>query len=304
MSTEYDATLGGQSEALKNSFRTVMKRRGYKFGDFSRSVLHKYIGKDAYTFGDISRKTFAHVTGLLGKLGLSRSNSVNQEPATPAPTPATPAALTRETSTSATAVAAADPDERLLQPVFHAPGDKLSLEEIWGSFFVQVHTEAKAALAARWITIDDLAEPFIYVGLPAVALVDTLTRSLGAPHGSIVLACGMPITKLNSPPELYGLLDLLVTARSLMAGEAIWASTSPTSAAWLAHLKHRVLMTHSVLEIPPLAGATQAQQLHINRVTAQIQAVALGVSQLYFFKQNFQDILESLLEWAADNAVE
>ena len=39
--------------------------------------------------------------------------------------------------------------------------------------------------------------------------------------------------------------------------------------------------------------------MHVAHVAAAIQAVALGVTQLAFFKQNFADILENIEGWVA-----
>ena len=59
---------------------------------------------------------------------------------------------------------------------YEAPGES-TVNQVWEAFFSQMMTSMDSALCEGWIVPDDLSEPFIQLGMPALAIVEIALRS-------------------------------------------------------------------------------------------------------------------------------
>ena len=103
--------------------------------------------------------------------------------------------------------------------------------EIWGVFFEQtLHAAVRAYHAQQFITRDELEmqEPFLFIGIPAVALMETVIRSLRDPEG-LVFVDGRRVNAETCPEGFRQLFELLVetksrlnAVRALEEHETVW----------------------------------------------------------------------------------
>jgi len=54
---------------------------------------------------------------------------------------------------------------------YEAPGDS-DVNNVWEAFFNTMMTSLDAALCEGWIVSDDFSEPFIQLGMPAIAIIE------------------------------------------------------------------------------------------------------------------------------------
>jgi hypothetical protein len=59
---------------------------------------------------------------------------------------------------------------------YAAPGEG-TINHVWEAFFNQMMTSMDSALCDGWIVQDDLSEPFIQLGMPALAIVEIALQS-------------------------------------------------------------------------------------------------------------------------------
>ena len=59
---------------------------------------------------------------------------------------------------------------------YEAPGEG-TINQVWEAFFNQMMTSMDSALCDGWIVQDDLSEPFIQLGMPALAIVEIALQS-------------------------------------------------------------------------------------------------------------------------------
>lgn len=104
----------------------------------------------------------------------------------------------------------AEPPNVPLAPAVHIPE-----REIWGLFFEQtLHAGVAAYITQRYITEDDLAmqEPYLFIGLPSVALFNTVLRSASDPDG-LVFIDGRRVTADTCVENFQTMFDLLMETK-------------------------------------------------------------------------------------------
>ena len=80
--------------------------------------------------------------------------------------------------------------------------DKLRETVIWDSFFVIAYELSMRCLSLGVLVVDDFVElePFLFIGLPSLVLVEAVHRSMD--HEGFILATGTVVTAENCPDEV------------------------------------------------------------------------------------------------------
>ena len=117
------------------------------------------------------------------------------------------------------------------RPVHLSPPAYIEEREIWGVFFEQaLRVGVNAYRSQEFISTDDLElqEPYLFIGIPALALYSLIIRSLPDPDGLIFID-GRRVTDQTCPESfhmLFGLLietkQRLVTITSMSQDEENW----------------------------------------------------------------------------------
>lgn len=253
---------------------------GYVFGDVSRSTLRRLsasmdgidwkaasgreVGSEGYVFGDITRAgchTFS--TGLNWQSASGRTSG-----------PST--------------YQFGDVTRSLVSLVWSCARDNSEkfdggINEVWTSFFLQCEECGKAALASGLISFEDVAaqEPYLFLGLPGLCILECVLRSLPpkASPNALVLADGREISPDSVPvgdgaPELF---------------------------AALLHAKHAVVEAKldgdrvNRLRIAVLrAEGDEGGEVEVSRLASVFQQIATDISQLPFYRMQFLSVLEEL----------
>jgi hypothetical protein len=140
------------------------------------------------------------------------------------------------------------------------------------------------ALYIGMLSMDEVEEeaPFLYLGLPGITLLECVLRSLSV--DGMQLAVGDVVTAANCPPEHMGLLQ---------AGQKLkemWLER-PLSKTEKYTLQCVTLFAGSK-DLPPLED--EKLQTHINRMSSILQSLSIQISQLPFYKKQFNSILSLL----------
>jgi hypothetical protein len=249
-------------------------KESYEFGDISKAVFGRagtavsngvaaFTGKEHYQFGDISR------TIVTGVAGMSTSF------------------FARHRADRQGAQQSLDESKDTLLVVS-------SVEEIWKNFFGACFDDGAAALTSGELNPEDVLdrEVFFFIGLPARTLLGTCLRSLGRADDSFVLSSGAIVRREGVPQELLPLFTALAMVRAELS-----SVPQPLASEEVAFLQHETLFGFEQQERPNpqrelLSGPSRVGELH--RVAGALQAIATQVTQLAFYKQNFDEILTEL----------
>ncbi|KAI6651724.1 hypothetical protein LOD99_4972 [Oopsacas minuta] len=296
----------------------------YKFGDLTKTTLwglkegvHLYTGKDEYEFGDVARKTTKHLSYLAG-LVQSNQNEDDQEVSQSElseenlNTPNSPEVInksnpepvedrnklvdnlqdgTASNSDVMNIFSRAFWSPRIQHTVIFTPSEEINPDVIWDSFFDRAYELANQCLQLTVLNMDDFVceEPFLYMGLPSLILIEVVHRSLDCTDG-FILSTGMKLTGDNCPEKHMLLFACMQASRGRL--KLLQLNTNE-----LAVMKLRLLFAgDDSKEVPlELTESIGIERLSaINAVVAEVTSVAIHLTQEVIFKQKFRAIFESI----------
>ncbi|XP_062511118.1 uncharacterized protein LOC134187022 isoform X2 [Corticium candelabrum] len=290
---------------------------------WAKKLVRRYTGKEDYEFGDITTETLRRVGGAIGwlvekaeKAACSNENSVttpsslasvnasearrpncetsstvpNVEPSAPvqddveafasAPTLA-------DVSFPPAAMSCTQPDDFVSRHVHKATG-AVDVELIWDSLLNRAFFIGKQYLSSGHLTKDDFlsCEPFLYLGLPAVTLFEAAARSVG--YRGIVIATGLEIDESTCPHEHKAVYTAIATIRDFVQALSLRQSEFG--------IVQRTLLFNSdpTKEIHDRDTLDEERKKEINRLVSQVNSIASGVTQMAFFKEHFNGIIQRL----------
>lgn len=212
-----------------------------------------------------------HEDWAMFELAFRDERENNSAPSAPPPVPAPSALLAYNTRQSEVAT------------------KPLDMERAWSSFFNRCYEMGDHVLYIGMLSLEEVEEeaPFLYLGLPGITLLECVIRSLNVE--GMQLAVGDIVTAKNCPSEY---MDLLLAGEKL---KSMWRER-PLSKAEKYTLQCVTLFAGSK-DVPSVEDANL--QTHINRMSAILQSLSIQISQLPFYKKQFNSIL-SLLSTRAD----
>ncbi|KAJ1486192.1 hypothetical protein T484DRAFT_1943949 [Baffinella frigidus] len=160
--------------------------------------------------------------------------------------------------------------------------------DVWEAFFSHMFTSVDTALIEGWITKEDIAEPFLMLGMPAAAAMELVL--LSAPKGS-----GVTLTsRLHLTPEDM-VAPAFVDARPLFqevaeAAQALKAAGLPTDGEKV--FLRRSAMCASAKEVPH--SIPDARRRVLNLILARVQGIAIKVTQQKFYKDQSEAIIQEM----------
>ena len=293
----------------------------YKFGDLTKVTLsglkggaQMYTGKEDYAFGDVTKKTVDHVSYLTGLAKSSENDSIEvsqgqiseedlDTPSPPKVKSETEFAQDRnklvdslqEGSASSTDLmqvfSRAFWSPRIQHTVVFTPAEIIETGVIWDSFFDRAYELSNQCLQLNVLIMDDFVceEPFLYMGLPSLIVIEVVHRSLDCTDG-FILSTGMKLTADNCP-EKHRLLYACMQASKARL-EQLQLNTSE-----LAVMKLRLLFAGDESKEVPFElreGISEARLSAINAVVAEITSVAIHLTQEEVFKKKFRAIFETI----------
>jgi len=259
----------------EGEFTKVESPRPYQFGDVLIKPSLKCLGvleksNDNYQFGDILIRPLLRYVGFIPQLPnlqlddsifreyIARQNDINNQNMS-------------EMIATNSVIPHAHIDER----------------EIWGIFFVQVHDAGLWACDTNLVPIDDIEafEPYLFIGLPALALFNTVARSLVDPAG-LVLKDTRRVLDSNCPPNFRQLFELLLTTKGLLN------EITPLDANDKSWIRQLLIFSDSDRIIP--SGITEDRRVELCRALSHLVSVCSQLTQQPYFKENFLDVLNHI----------
>ena len=180
---------------------------------------------------------------------------------------------------------------RILHTEIFTPSQEIDVKLIWDSFFDRAYEISNQCLQLNVLTMDDFVseEPFLYLGLPSLTLIEAAHRSIDTP-GRIVLSTGMQLTQDNCPPKYKLLYLCMETSRDRL-------KTLELNDCEIAVMKLRLLFAgDESKEVPiELMGSIETTRLSaINAVVAEVTSVAIHLTQEAIFKKHFREVFEEI----------
>jgi len=152
-------------------------------------------------------------------------------------------------------------------------------------FFAQTCVCGVKSIEEEIISKDDIEaqEPYIFLGLPGLTLLELAIRSLNAEDGSMVLASGQILTRQCLPDGAGNaeLFQAIVHATRALRKAAL-------SEVQLTRLRHAVVRCEGT--------ECDSEDPQINRFAGMFQEMATDISQLDFFHKHFQEVLDGICE--------
>jgi hypothetical protein len=250
--------------------RPFTGKDSYEFGDITKTIFRKtgsavssFTGQDSYEFGDISRTLVHRVGGAVAPHYFTEYQDrqlLRDRPASLAP---------GATDTEATHAEARPP-----------------IDQIWECFFGSCYEDALVSLRVGQLKPAHVLdrEAFFFIGLPACTLLGACIRSLTQEDGSFVLSNGLLVRQADVPEPMRPLFDALATMRDDLG-------TAPPNETELVFLSDRCLFGSTP---GSEGGDLTARQQALHRLSGGLQSIATQLSQLPFYKNNFDDILRAL----------
>jgi len=174
------------------------------------------------------------------------------------------------------------------------------MDELWVSFFNMCYETAEDAARHAWISLQDVedSEPYLFWGLTGKTVLEAVFRSEN--RNGIQMAIGNILTVQNCPPQHHTLYHGLEKVKDMVKALKLDAQGRD-------ELRKLVLYGNSEREFK--SNLTPTQHTAYNRVAGAIQSISIQVSQLSFFKQQFQNIFNLLViclraEWGHGKALE
>jgi hypothetical protein len=229
--------------------------------------------------------------------------------------------------------------------ITHAGGGAVEFDEreLWGIFFDQMYYigiwginpvgaptaeaggAASAGMAFQYLTIDEIEsqEPFLYIGLPAVSLLNMILRSRydTSPNSmpSLRLIDGRVVSEKTCPESYRPMFQILLQTKQAMCQlelpiqeqEIAWLRETLLYAGSERSLKGPSLVTRSLLTLPlsaPLSpsshlfllleggdcGIPVERQETLNRLFSSVVSISTQLTQQKYFKENFFHVLENI----------
>jgi hypothetical protein len=162
----------------------------------------------------------------------------------------------------------------------------VEMDELWVSFFNMCYETAEDAVKNGWVSVMDIedSEPYLFYGLTGKTILEAIFRSWN--REGIQMAIGNILTAENCPHQHRDLYVSLEQIKTMLKALNMEASGKD-------ELRKIVLYGNSNHEFK--SNLTDAQSVAYHRAAAVIQDVSIQVSQLSFFKQQFQNIFSLLL---------
>ena len=166
---------------------------------------------------------------------------------------------------------------------------RVDMDKVWVSFFNMCFEMSEHALLKGWITSDEIKdhEPYLYWGLTGATVLETVFRSENI--RGLQLATGYILTPETCPIEHVELFQALVSLRAMVKKLQLDGVLRD---------ELRQMVIYGNADVPERKQSnvlTDSQTVEFKRVAAKIQSVSIRISQLWFFKDQFQNIFELLL---------
>lgn len=188
---------------------------------------------------------------------------------------------------------------------------------MWASLFRAMAGIGRSLVASGAIVREDLdaREPYLYIGLPSLTVLQALLRSGPGAAGGITLIGGVVITADTCPPEAAALYLTLMRAKAALAGcgtlrradraflrhGVLFAGAAPTSEPSV--VSAGVEAAEAEGGAPGARGAVAAvaacvvapaREVELRRIVAVVQGVGTEVTQRPFYKTHMEALLEQL----------
>lgn len=177
------------------------------------------------------------------------------------------------------------------EPVVALEAGEVSMGDLWGSFFASSLVAGEQAVSSGVLPADDVEcrEGHVYLGLPGLTLLEAVLRSLVVDQPGIVLARRVLVRTEMCPKEVLPMFQELVEVRDELKRLGV-AKTSDDAD----FLRQTVLFAGADREIT--SELAEERRMELRRQAARVQGVATAVTQLSFYKQNFEQVLMDLDE--------
>jgi len=178
------------------------------------------------------------------------------------------------------------------------------LSQIWISFFNQsFHTGEEAIIGTDKILAKENCvdnDPFLYIGLPALTILDALHRSLSlADSEAIALAIGNVITDRNCPREHRPMFASLLKAKRLLYEAKLSAPEMARLRKMTAQQDTYMYTTAADDDVSSKTINTAAEYettKRLNTIKAVVSGIAIMVSQLSFYHEQYNSVIARLAE--------
>ena len=265
----------------------------YMFGDrhgapaiqYMRGGVLGYTEKDRYVLGDITLSTVRRFIDLLRGLPNTDQNSCGS-------------------GSNQIGYADVKTDEMIdvLSQAFWLPNQRdvnirctiVKLEDaaIWDSFFVIAYELSMRCLYLGVLMVDDFTElePFLFIGLPSLVLVEAVHRSMD--HEGIVLATGIVVTAENCPDEVRDMFHAIARFKKLF-------SELELNSFELSWLKLTLLFATSSEKAPPveIGKRVSADRMErVNAIRSEVIGVSILLTQMLIFKDKFGKIISRVIQ--------
>ena len=171
-----------------------------------------------------------------------------------------------------------------------AVAERPVLDAVWKSFFNQAYSVAEECVRKNLLTRDDLKSgaPFLYLGIPALTVLLAIERSART-AGIVLAADGVVVTADNCPEPHRAFLDQMLKAKTLFV-DAHLAKDEFAEAKKRALFKEDEDKAALLFKALPDKGRDEI----VDRVVAATIGVAVLISQLAFYKEQFNTVIELL----------
>lgn len=162
--------------------------------------------------------------------------------------------------------------------------------DAWRMFFDQAYACGQAAVAEGTIAVADIeeAEPYLFIGLPGLTLLELVVRSIPAQEGTLVLASGAVLSR-DRLPEGQGSAELFAAVTHAVQE----LKAAAFNEADLIRLRRAVLRAEGDV-ISSHSSHDTTSSRNINTAASLFQNMAIDISQLPFFRAHFLEVLERI----------
>ena len=263
-------------------------RHGAPAIQYMRSGVLGYTEKDRYVLGDITLSTVRRFISLIR--GLPSLPSASQD-----------ASGSRSNQIDYGNVRTDEMIEVLSQ-AFWLPNQRnvdiqcsrVKLEEtvIWDSFFVIAYELSMRCLSLGVLVVDDFTElePFLFIGLPSLVLVEAVHRSMDCE--GIVLATGTVVTAENCPDEVMNMFHAIARFKKMF-------SELELNSFELSWLKLNLLFATSSDKTPPVEITKRVspdRMERINAIRSEVVGVSILLTQMLTFKNKIGKVISRVLQ--------
>ena len=316
-------TFGDVSRAaasrVGNAVLSYTGKDEYQFGDISRQTINKYFewkealqtpsigdsvlgytAKDRYVFGDVTLVTVRRFIDLFRNKPCCSTQEYTGYSRLSIETDSIDECDDKQTVSNSIK----DTDEliEVFSRAFWSPNipnvdikcsrTKIHSDVIWQSFFDRAYELSFQCLNLGVLVLEDFSnlEPFMFIGLPSLVLVEAVHRSID--YEGIILATGIVVTAENCPGEITKLFHTIDRFKKNFS--ELGLNTHE-----LCLLKLNLLFASACDKAPPapIANHVEADRIvQINSISAEVSGVSILISQMPIFKDKFGRVLARVLE--------